>query len=295
MVRKFTNELADLYVKQKIGLSESLQIMMNRNKKRKSRISRSAEYLFESLQEGNLISNAFKTCPFINFDDTYIFFISLSEKSGDLRKTLEYLGSKYERKYQNRSKLLEVSLYPFFVVFLAVLASFFVCNLSGNTNYGQVLNYLFFLVGVCSSIFFVIGKIISEDKLYEAFLGIDFLIKAGVNVSAAVASAVYILGADSRLGKSFLEAGEKLEFGMNLQNAFSLGEKYDEAFYYADSCGKSSEVFKKLALWVGEKAQKRRKVCLGLVEPLFICVTGLFLLCLVMKFFMPFMNDMKFF
>ncbi len=295
MVRKFTSELADLYVRQNMTLSESLQIMMHKNKKRKNRISRSAAYLFECLQEGNLISNAFRTCPFINFDDSYTFFISLSEKSGDLRKTLEYLNLKYERKYQNKNKLLEVSLYPFFVVSLAVLASLFVCNLSGDANYGQVLNYLFFLVGVCGSIFFVIGKIISEDKLYEAFLGIDFLIKAGVNVSAAVASAVYVLGADSRLGKSFVEAGEKLEFGMSLQNAFCLGKKYQEAFYYADSCGKSSEVFKKLAVWIDEKAQKRRKLCLCLVEPLFICVTGVFLLCLVMKFFMPFMNDMKFF
>ena len=171
MVRKFTSELADLYVRQNMTLSESLQIMMHKNKKRKNRISRSAAYLFECLQEGNLISNAFKTCPFINFDDSYTYFISLSEKSGDLRKTLEYLNLKYERKYQNKNKLLEVSLYPFFVVSLAVLASLFVCNLSGDANYGQVLNYLFFLVGVCGSIFFVIGKIISEDKLYEAFLG----------------------------------------------------------------------------------------------------------------------------
>ena len=53
--------------------------------------------------------------------------------------------------------------------------------------------------------------------------------------------------------------------------------------------------FKKLAVWIDEKAQKRRKLCLCLVEPLFICVTGVFLLCLVMKFFMPFMNDMNFF
>ena len=44
MVRKFTSELADLYVRQNMTLSESLQIMMHKNKKRKNRISRSAAY-----------------------------------------------------------------------------------------------------------------------------------------------------------------------------------------------------------------------------------------------------------
>lgn len=294
MVRRFTSELADLYVKEGLGLSESLKIMMHKSRGRRNQISRTAEYLFNCLEEGSLFSNAFKTCPFINFDDSYSFFISLSEKSGDLRKTIEYLNLKYERKHQNKCKLVEVSLYPFFVVCLAVLASFFVCKLSGRESYGQILQYLFCLLGACGGIFFVISKIISEDKLYEAFLGIDFLINAGVNVSLAVSSAVFILGTGSRMGKCFMEAGEKLGFGMNLEKAFGLGKKYQEAFYYADSAGKSSEVFKKLALWVDSKSQKRRRICLGLVEPLFICITGIFLLCLIMKFFMPFMNDLNF-
>ncbi len=295
MVRRFTSELDDLYVKQSIDLSDTFKIMMRKNKRHRNRISKSAEYLFDRLEEGDLLSNAFKTCPFISFDDSYIFFISLSEKSGDLKKTIEYLNLRYERKYQNKNKLVEVSIYPFFVVCLAVMATFFVCSLGGNTNYGQILNYLFLLIGICGGVFFLIGKILSEDKLYEAFLGIDFLIKAGVNVAAAVTSAVYILGPASRLGRAFVEAGEKLEFGMNLQNAFSLGEKYQEAFYYADSCGKNNEIFKKLAVWADARGQKRRKVCLTLIEPIFICITGIFLLCLIMKFFMPFMNNVKFF
>jgi len=293
MVRKFTKELANLYVAQKLDLSESLKIMMHKGKKHKSKVSAAAGFLFNCLECGNLLSNGIRTCPYINFDESYANFISLSEKSGDLRKTVSYLNEKYERRYENKTKLVEVSLYPFFVVFLAVISCIFVCRLGGSQNYEELIQSVVVLTGICSGIFFFIGKIISEDKLYEAFLGIDFLIKAGVNVSTAVESAVFILGPDSKLGKSFIQAGEKLEFGMSLENAFKLGERYQEAFYYADSCGRNSDVFLKLAGWMEEQARRKRKICFSLLEPLFIVITGVFLLLLIMKFFMPFMNDLK--
>lgn len=298
MQREFTRELADLYVVQNIGLSESLRIMKHKGLKKSCKISKTADYLLNCLENGNLFSNGLKTCPFINFDDSYVMFVGMSEKTGELRETVKFLAKKYQRKFENRAKLLEVSIYPLFVIITAVAAFCLLFKLEGAWSgeegvAADFLEMLFVLGGICCAVFFAIWKLISEDKLYEAFLEIDFMIRGGVNLSSAIKAVVEVFGQDSRLGKVFSAAGEKLEFGMNLESSFNLGERFEEAFYYADAAGNKSDVFHKLAEWINEKSEKRRKICLNMVEPVFISITGVFLLLLVMKYYLPYMNGLS--
>ena len=103
--------------------------------------------------------------------------------------------------------------------------------------------------------------------------------------------AIQILGIDSRLGRNFAEAKERIEFGMNLENAFCLEGGFKEAFYYADATGKKSEIFLNVAKWLEKKDERRRALFMVLIEPLFIALTGAFLILLVINFFMPFMTD----
>ena len=292
LIKKFTRELADLFVVGGFSLSESLKIISHKTGSGKNKIKLTAEYLFEQLEAGNLLSNGFKTCPYINFEESYVAFVAMSEKTGDLRKTLDYLSKKYERKAENRARLMEVSVYPVFVISLALGACIFLFKLQGKENFSELAKLISGLFFSSMFVFFMIGKFISEDKLFEAFWGIDFLLGSGVNLSSAVEAVVYIFGRQSKLGKRFIEAGEKIEYGMKLEEAFNLGNKFSDAFYYADRAGGKNRVFEKLALFLEEKSEKKRKLCLKLVEPLFTLITGIFVLILVVKFFMPFMNNL---
>ena len=111
--------------------------------------------------------------------------------------------------------------------------------------------------------------------------------------------AVRIAGPSSRTGKLFENARIKLSYGMDLQTAFQCtgkrgglySSKLKEAFYYADNGGSKDDLFGRIAAFLKAEKEKSRSVCFSLIEPLFIVVTGLFILTLLMTFFMPLINE----
>ncbi len=80
---------------------------------------------------------------------------------------------------------------------------------------------------------------------------------------------------------------------MDLQNAFCVRNNAElkEAFYYADAGAGKDDLFARIAAYLKSEKEKKRTVCLSLIEPLFIVVTGAFLLLLLMTFFMPLINN----
>lgn len=291
MLEKFTRELCDLYVKQQIGLTESLSIIMHKPKLGK--IQKTAEFLFQALKEGKNLSNAMQTCPYISFDKTYISFILVAEKTGNLKETIEYLDKKCTREKNNREKLCSTLVYPIFVICLTGFLSYFLI-----TQFGFEKRNVIYFVFICLfifllSVFLVINRVFGNCKLYEAFLGTSFLINAGCSISLALDSVIPIVGENSNIGRVFSDAKEKIEYGMDYKSAFCFKGYFEEAFYYADNAGNKNDVFKKIADWMGEKDRKRKEICLMLVEPLFITITGAFLLFLVIYLFLPIMSDLS--
>jgi len=293
MVRKFTKKLDELYVKENLELLETLEIIGHKSEMKKDRIALTADYIYQQLETGNLLSNAFKTCPYINFNDVYVSFIALSEKTGDLRAAISYLSEKYERNYRNKMKLIEVSIYPAFVIILSALSGFMLISYTQNNIY-EFLKTVALVIAICIGIYSGIIKAMWEEPLYEAFMVVDFLLKAGIGISEAIGCAVNLLGRNSRLGALFEASREKLEFGMNLQNSLQIGKKYEEGFYFADKAGRKTEVFGKMAVWINTRYERRQKICMGLVEPVFILVAGFFLFFLILKFFLPFLTEINF-
>ena len=299
---EFTSVLYDLFVRQGLELAACLLIMSRRNVKLpgqyrnmsgKRKITGAAQYLYESLENGNLFSNSLKTCRFISFDEVYISFIRLAEKSGDLKSAVTYLHEKLERCKKNRQKIFMVSLYPFFVVCASVAACVLVGVMTNTEKWGFLLRQVFILIFVCAAIYVLILYLLGDSKLTEAFVAVDFLVKKGIDVAAAVECAVQITGPSTLTGRKFEEARRKLEYGMNLQSAFCCSGKIGEAFYYADVAGNQNDIFSRVAFYLREENEHRRTVCMALVEPLFILITGVFLLSLLMEYFMPFINGFE--
>ena len=296
---EFTKALYELFVRQNNTLSQSLLIM--KSKPKTNRVSRAAEFILTSLENGSLFSNALRSCPQISFDELYISFISIAEQNGDLRTALNYLNKKLERETEYKKKLAGASVYPTFVVLISILASLFIGFYTKTSDMSLLVQYVLILIAACAGLYFLIARLLCENKLYEAFTAVDFLLQSGIELSEAVGCAVQIAGPSSRIGKLFENARVKLLYGMDLQNAFQCknknglySSKLNEAFYYADAGGSKNDLFGRMAAYLKSENERKRTICLSLIEPLFIVITGGFILLLLMTFCMPVITGFEF-
>ena len=293
MQKEFTDALYELFVKQNLSLSRSLLIMSK--KPRKDRVKLAAEIIYSALENGNPFSSALRSCEKISFDDGYIAFILLAEKNGDLKSAITYLRKKLSRQSEQRKKLIGASIYPSFVILMAIAACLFIGLYTDTGDFYQLAKYSFVFLLLCFSTYAVIIKMLSDDKLYEAFTAVDFLLKNGIELSEAVGCAVQVAGPGGSLGKFFEDARIKLTYGMDLRNAFDCkkSRKFSEIFYYADTGGSHLDLFERIAAGLESENERRRLICFSLIEPVFIVMTGGFILVLLMTFFMPLINDIS--
>ena len=293
MQKEFTDVLYELFVRQKLPLSRSLLIMSRKPKKDKVR--QAAENIYSALENGSIFSSALRTCECIRFDDVYISFVLLAEKNGDLQSAITYLRKKLIRQSEQRRKLIGASVYPGFVILMAVSASIFIGLYTDTADFRELAKYAGFFLGLCICVYALIFKMLGDDKLCEAFTAVDFLLKNGIELSEAVGCAVQVAGPSGNLGKFFEDARIKLTYGMDLRSAFDSkkNRKFSEIFYYADIGGSQQDLFERIAAGLEAENERRRLICLSLVEPVFIVMTGGFILMLLMTFFMPLINDIS--
>lgn len=310
-IYKFTQILYEFLVVQKMNLQESLEIISKSSASKENKFIRvSACKISESLKNGDFLSTALKKCELIKFDNIYISFIRFAEITGNLNAIISFLKERCQRKKETKNTLIVSSAYPLFVIFLATISSIFLIFFSQyflpneqifitKSQKIDILEGLVFLIFVCILVFYLLYKTLSENKIYEAFLAIGFLIKNGINMSLAFGYGVFILGNDTKEGKIFNLAKQRLEFGMDLKSAFGIGiekklkiKNFENALYYAEKGGNKVDIFEKIAGNMKLEIEQKRKLSLTFVEPLFVCITGLFLIVLVMNLFLPMLNNM---
>lgn len=293
---EFTRMLYELFVLQGITLSKSLLIMSSKPKK--DAVNKASGMIYCALENGSFFSNALKSCSAINFDDVYISFICIAEKNGDLKTALSYLKQKLEREKECKKKIVEASIYPVFVILLAISASIFIGVYTKNADIQLLAKYVSVLILVCFAMYFSIVKVFRENCLFEAFSAVDFLVGKGIELSEAVECAIQIAGPSTKTGRMFENAKINLSYGMDLQTAFNCkknaNSKLSEAFYYADIGGSRNDLFGKIAAYLKTEKDRQRTICLALMEPFFIVITGIFILAILMTFFMPLINEVGF-
>lgn len=293
MQKEFTDALYELFVQQNLSLTQSMLIISRKPKR--DAVKRAAFLIYSSLEGGCLFSNALKTCSEIKFDDVYISFILLAEKNGDLKSTVSYLRQKLKRKKEERKKLVEASIYPAFVILLSIAASVFVGVYTNTADFSSLTKYVVIFLCLCAFMYFLIFRMLVDDKLCEAFTAVDFLLKNGIELSEAVGCAVQVAGPSGSIGRLFENARIKLTYGMDLRSAFDCrsSRRFSEIFYYADTGGSQLDLFSRISANLEAQNEKRRSICLSLVEPVFITMAGGFILMILMTFFMPLINDIS--
>lgn len=299
---EFTQLLFELTKKQNLSLVESLEIMSKFQKK--GAVEFAAKHILECLNQGLSFSGALKTCKEIEFDGLYISFVSFAEKTGHFGETCEFLYFRCKRKHENLVQIFEACLYPVFVVLLSIAAASFLMifgksnNVFGDIGFSmeqseKIISSCFrgcvFLFCFFSISFFVLKNILSDNKMFESFLTADFLVRSGINLIDTFDALVSVAGIDSSLGQEFLKIKNKILQGTEFSIAFmGLNKKLERFFYLAQHTGGECDVFGKMAAFLKEFDEKRRKICFTLIEPIFICGTGVFLIILLSGIYVPF-------
>ena len=299
---EFTQLLFELTKKENLSLVESLEIMSKFQKK--GAVEFAAKHILECLNQGLSFSGALKTCKEIEFDGLYISFVSFAEKTGHFGETCEFLYFRCKRKHENLVQIFEACLYPVFVVLLSIAAASFLMifgksnNVFGDIGFSieqseKIISSCFrgcvFLFCFFSISFFVLKNILSDNKMFESFLAADFLVRSGINLIDTFDALVSVAGIDSSLGQEFLKIKNKILQGTEFSMAFmGLNKKLERFFYLAQHTGGECDVFGKMAAFLKEFDEKRRKICFTLIEPIFICGTGVFLIILLSGIYVPF-------
>ena len=299
--RRFTQLLQELVCSKKMDLKRALLLMSSSSKG--GVVVHAAKYIYESLLRGEAFSNALKTCSFIEFDGVYVSFLNFAERGGCLENALTFLKKKCERQSENQSRIIEVCVYPLFVILLAVgagiLLSVYSSSLFTQENIDLKLSLcqaFAFLFLFCITACLILKQILGTDKLYEAFLAMGFLIKGGESIANAAKAAVNVLGYETKEGMLFARAAEKLSYGLSLREAFSFNNRIlDQAFFYAENSGGENDVFEKIALWLNTRNEKKRSICIKLIEPVFISGTGIFLLIFLVNLVLPLFSEGTYF
>ena len=299
--RRFTQLLQELVCSKKMDLKGALLLMSRASAG--DAVARSAKHIYESLLRGETFSNALKTCPYIEFDVVYISFLNFAERGGCLENALQFLQKKCDREYENQNRIIEVCMYPAFVILLAVGAGILLSIYSStfaieaDVDLKLSLCWAFgFLLMFCITVCLVLKQSLGTDKLYEAFLAMGFLVKGGESIANAAKAAVNVLGYETKEGILFVRAAEKLSYGHSLREAFSFNNRMlDQAFFYAENSGGENDVFEKIALWLNARDEKKRLICIKLIEPVFISGTGIFLLIFLVNLVLPLFSEGTFF
>lgn len=310
-VKKFTEALYELMCCKNLTLQQSLQILgdigteENSNKK----ISYSAKQILELMSDGLSFSAALTECKYIKFDMSYINCFCYSEITGNLTEVIKFLKDRCDEESESFNCFISASVYPGIVILLGITISLILfsyrdhfgymnSNILGKQQLKSFFKSLLVFMVLFISCFSILVRNLKEDKKYEAFLIISFLLKSGMNMYGAFSYAAIMLGEKSRYGKLFVQARNRISMGMDLRSAFDNGESkklnipgFETAIYFAQKGGSKSDVFEKIAASIRNKDLKKRKLCLRLIEPLLIGITGMFLILLVINFVMPVMMN----
>lgn len=311
-VQFFTESLLEL-ISEKLSLYKALKVIAA-SKVTSEKICKTADEIAEKISKGERFSSALKKSEKINFDRTYVCFISFSEETGNLTNILEFLLERCKRKEESSKQVISALIYPAFVVFLltAMMIAFVYLGRDKISDFGfdfifQKNTYIKLLLSIIPvlafSIWFInrLWKKSSDNILYEAFLASGFLLKEGMNLSSAIEAAALTAEKDLKVYDMFIKAGESLEYGMDLRNSFcqvpkanrKLIERIEMYLFMAEETGSKDTVLLRIAEMIKKSDERERKLMLSLIEPVLIGTTGFLFLSIVIQFILPFFSGME--
>lgn len=299
---QFTSTLSEL-LSSDMTLHSALEIMSGMTGLHKN-CNMAACEIKSYLAEGSKFSLALKKCQILNFDEAYIAFVCSAEKSGNLERTVSFLKEREKNKVNRFTKLLTMCVYPGFVILLTfiggLIMAFYstklVVDLTGNFDFdvykknvvtGCIEANLFLLFSAAGLIY-VLKSYLDKTILLDVFTVLDFVTESGVELCSGLETAVLIAEKNMKIKNQILKTIEDIYGGKKIGEAIgNFGKNFKLYAQVAEHSGLLNKVFKQICGSLKSKFSKTEKICMELINPVIMCVVGIYIIILLKKIVMP--------
>lgn len=293
----FTQALSEL-MDSGLSLFQSCSVLCHLNQKDKM-VRLAAESVQRKLIQGLSVSDAFLQSEVLSVPRWYGGVLCVCERSGSLHKAFSFLCELEKLLSESRERIYGALLYPVFVVLLAFFGSVFLIvhapdffPVSDSQFYSDSFRAMFFalLVFVPSVMLlcFFVSSSFSVDELYLACTVIEFLLSEHMSLSESLEQAVFVCRSGSRLQNLLCNSLQLLKEGYSVESALELlHPSVGMYLHISEQTGNVCNAFSHLKKTVTLAKKRRQTLCLSLLEPGLILITGIYIAILLKQIFLP--------
>jgi type II secretory pathway component PulF len=239
------------------------------------------------------------------FPGIYQGIVRSSEKTGKIDSAVSHIVRDLERKIKARETISAAVMYPAAVALIA-LAGTAVLLYKGIPFFAEsgILSGIFLAQAVRSVIsagsfllasgvmltFFCYKLFVTDSYEFRIFYELYFLLEGGVSLTDAVTQCIMSIG-ENKWGGALAYIKKDIISGGRIAAAFEktgLFSVYITGWLnIGDKNGEIKTVCKRIAEYYQKKDEARRDIVIRCTEPLFIVLTGLYLLFLIQGVILP--------
>lgn len=296
----FTSSLLDL-LESDIPLRTGLEVLKDDMLADKN-VRLLSEDILRHLSEGLSFSGSIAASS-ISVPERYISLIASSETGGSIVFALRFIRDVLERKREVEERIKSVSVYPAFVVLIALIGSFlllsfqsdFLVSVPQNELYGGIADALVVFAAGIAGVAIYVKNAMGEDILHSVFFSLSYLAESGFDFARCIDITIMYAKEDRKILGALLNVKQLITEGVSVGDAFSRQKVFPKEisarFSLAEVHGNTAKVCHGIAQSLDKKDARKRNVCMQLIEPLLIACTGLYILILVETIILPFLTS----
>jgi type II secretory pathway component PulF len=270
-------------------------------------IRETAEKLMIILRKGGSFTDALAKSSdgMLEFSPSYEGLMRSAEKTGAVNGAVKLIAEDLRRKIRAREMIVTAILYPAAIVFIALagtvalllkglpffaeagmLPEEYTVQAEGSILFAGI--FLFVSGTVCA--FASYKWFIKESAPYRIFYELSFLLDGNISLPDALSSCIISMG-ENKWGQALAHAKKDIISGARLSASFEktgIFPAYITGWLaIGDKNGEIKTVCHSIAEYYMDKDKRRREAAMRFTEPLFIVITGVYLLILIQGVIIP--------
>jgi len=289
------------FLQGKFSLQESLEIMISHEATGK-KIKNFTSYILSELEKGSPFTTILIANPYILIKKQYQLLFYSEEKTGDYKKSLDYVCKSEKEKNETIEEVIKLSLYPLFIILLCIFGSIafifyskdfpvYVQQASVFSGIAYANIFLVFFLLLFAFSFYMLHK----KPIKNIFLiCLDFFLAQSFDFTTALEYASYVFDDKKNIRQIVLDSLSGLSLGLELSTVFDKTGLFTKSeiknlelyICKGNLRGGIDIVLKELE----RKAQKNKDIFISLVEPSLIICAGIYFLLIVIHSLLPYLT-----
>lgn len=287
------------------SLQSSVQIISTM-KSLNCNVRNGAKEIYRGLEKGNCFSSSLSENKFLKFKSKYISIFSTVENTGKISETFNLVLNLLKESKETNSRLLQMLVYPIFVIMLCLIISFFVFfnkekisllfSFSGNIfNLNEILFYsifranaFLFFVFICFIVLW--NKITRFGVMKTLFTILEYMASEKQDILIAFELCRNNF-TDFKFKKKLTECIKNINEGKSLSESFSVfGNEISSYLEYSEYTANVSDSIILAKKMLENQHKNKSELFIRTLEPASMATIAIYLVLLFGNFFLYFMR-----